>query len=1325
MTQDFGTGVSRVLDPSQRSINQVIWQQGKPPTDAELNFIQQMAEDWRATLLMRDVPSGWLGNEISSQDVYVTNSIWSNWFRFGQQRTGENRAIQWAVVNGWLIPVTGTGTGTPPGSPNDTDTWNKITLDPPPSNSGDSRTDFIFLEAWVAKVAPDPSTTNKPAASSIYRYGNVEGGYTYLTDDLQDPALGFETTQRVQVQYRIRVVTNMGGLSTYPDGFNPTYVKGRGTASSDTTFTFSNMRTELGDPGLWRAGDGTSNSLGTVDGYTYAIPLAVVFRRNSVAWDGDPGSNLNGGYNRNPTAVDRTGAATFSTTPTLASDIDDSATTLVLVSATDIPMPVSPATSVLIQVDDEIMSYSVISGTNVTVTRAQQGSIAEPHKAGAVITVLSGRPDGLYSDQVAKTDIFDLRHVVNPNGFDYETLLRRNLDAVLRGDSYANWKRSGAGPQGSFVFYQDKIGTAAATGITLLDSADNIRTIFSDAACLQRVEVALQGTGSPGPAADASKDWDLKITALNTASNEVTIPISQFQGTLGSDTDQVRFATEITGGIEIRLSDSETPMTQGVDYTVAPATPTYGEDLVITFAGAIPANTLPLNVANNPVANVSFHVMYGPGRGLSRRPDAVHSVSYLNPDAVVLCQNQNVPSNNVPQRVAWAPVWSAYTNINFNGNMLPTAAESFIDPGSKTIICTPFRRVGAFGYYWNAFDGSAVNPAGVGNQSVMPADTPSGAAKWTLTDPLELFGILGGSPTYTIVPRNLMPYRGAFRVPILNAATSEFYAGINFGVKATTLATDTQTNYLATALFSTWDFGSSVPLTYNTKLVWASKNFAGMRQYTEDKLAEDRQGLELPPFYGIARLIGVYEAQDYETNHGTSTQTNLLRQNFDGDTFWVETDIDGDPTFILNAEVIDLERSPNPIADFASGNYVIEAVIFGTDRGSFTPGSTCRLVLRPGHTGSVSQNDTDAPDLIVPGPLPYGEEVAINYSRNPYQGDAWGSQTSQLDVGRQVGPLLTSTIWQVTSNSLDEDNLTRPNQKPLEVLASVGFMTTLGTGRLAGQVSSTDNNFTQVGWEDYSNPSSAVTPRPKVEPEATDSTERTSVVLGTAYHGCTSRLPLGALFRDKDFRCGFTCGPNSDAGFPRQPLMFLKDETPGVSTDGGTQRTSVREQSELTLNISTTSSGQPGEVVVHVDGEQGNYALLTNFRTNRGGSAFVASGPYPGGILETNYIKAGNSNTKGAVLSGVAYLVRNAPTNVGAVEVSAGSELMMLVATRARRLPSIVTTLQVSLGTNGYAEGYAAADLYRVEGHPLVRDNVRLDVDPTTIELVRNPFANI
>src|SRR5690606_7961794 len=226
-------------------------------------------------------------------------------------------------------------------------------------------------------------TTNKPAYNAIWKYGNVEGGFSYLPDDSLDPRIGEITSERIQLQYRIRVVNGLVGLASHPSGFDPAVVKARGASPTDTHYTFQNMGKELGDPGLWRAGDGTQNALGTVDGYVYAIPIAAVFRRNSAPWVGDPFHNLNGAFNRNPTAVSREDITTFTTPATLATDISSTATSFTLVSADGIPLPKSPPNGnpVLIQIGDEMMTYEVITGTTVGgVVRGVYGSRAEFHK---------------------------------------------------------------------------------------------------------------------------------------------------------------------------------------------------------------------------------------------------------------------------------------------------------------------------------------------------------------------------------------------------------------------------------------------------------------------------------------------------------------------------------------------------------------------------------------------------------------------------------------------------------------------------------------------------------------------------------------------------------------------------------------------------------------------------------------------------------------------------------------------------------------------------------------------------------------------------------
>lgn len=1516
MVDKFGSGVSRVLDPKQAQFTQVIWQQNKPPTDSELNLMLQLDTDWRQQYILRNTPSGWLGNEVNSSKDFVTNATWSNWLQFGRQRSGEKRSIMWAVVNGWVIPVTGTKTGTPPGSPNNVDVINKVTLDPPPANSGDFRSDFVFLEVWQARVPSTPSTLNKPSASAIYRYGNVEGGYSYLSDDIQDPAIGFETTQRVQIQYRIRVVKGLIGLATYPDGFDPTTVKAQGAASAVTSYTFTNMRQELGDPGLWRAGDGTENALGTVDGYTYAVPLCVVFRRNSVAWAPDTSQNLNGGFNRNPTATDRTGFKTFATVPTLISTLSDTATTLSLASATDIPLPAAPASPVLIQVGDELMTYSAITGTTVSgLARGVNGTKAEAHPPGTQVKVLSGRPDGLFSDQIASTDVLDLRHVVNPNGFDYTSLLQSNLDKLLRGQLRAGWKRSGGGPQGVFVTYQDRISASASgLGVTKVDAPDNIRMIYSDAPVQQKIEVICTprtAIVTPPDEQTVNPTWSLTLNAVTTrqaaanvwsaetsdnddTGDRIKITVAQFKNTVpGSDGDQVRLLNEVPaegttgvstgntvftatglmanvrpgdllvvftgaakgtytvassttntvtvdrnipaatpvtfvvrkgrGSLEIRVDGDEGPLPQH-RFKITPSNPTPSSDITVQFVGAGTPFPLPTTYA----VNITAHIQYGGGRGISRRPDSLHSILLTNPNADLMVQQYGVTSSLLPSlRASWALLWSKYRSGVYK-NLLPVTAEAYADLGSKTVILSPFRRVTFPNTH--AVDGTSANPyaaavttgtTGTSNgspvftdssanfsgagvvigdvliiqaglaagiyrvtaapgtttltvdrtiptstgttyavrkaQGVMPLNKLDGTTvKWTTTDPLGLFSGTTDPQTdrknfYASVPRHLVPGWGAVHVPILPNNGTTFHNGINYMLQAreglNTGVNDpdhnrTFVNYvngtLSYAAMSTGNFSgvSTIPATYNATFTFGGNIYAGLRFFT-DQRGLGRKGLELPPFYGIARLFAVYEASDYKTNGSAfnpSTRSatgagakNLLKQDFRGPTFWIEIDDDGDSTFILNADVLDLTKSPTPIASFESAHYVIEASLFGFDRGSFDLGKPFRLVLsrnRPtdtahANTGDRTTNVTNAmpgPVAIVPAPMLASDTALVNYSRTPYQGDPWGSQTSYVDVGYSPGPLSSAVAYQVISSVLDLTALTRPNQKPLEVLASTGFITTLGTGRLAGDiVPANAYDFRNVGYEDPADypPTSGVAARPDILVGAL--TTNSDVEVNPDYLGCTERLPLGALFKDKDFRGG------RFSNIEASPFVYINTTGTGLGS-ASLAKTTTLEQTEVAISPASLSPGLPGDSLVHVDGEAGNYALLTNFRTHRGGSVFVGGGDRPGGEVYATYGNVQGTDRGTRLLVGRAFLVRNAVTAVGINEASAGDELMMLIVTTASELDSTGKTAEVLIGTNGTLEGYSAADLYRIEGHPLVANHVRYDVDPSSVVLTNRSF---
>lgn len=1436
MAEYFGPGVSRVLSPKATNFTTALWQQGKPPLDSELNLLQQISQEWDRCIVMRGVPSGWLGNGLNAANVYQTDPNRSNWFQFGNQRTEEQQSFCWAVVNGWLIPIVGTQTGSPPGAPNDSDIWNKILLDPPPGNSGDFRIDYVFLEVWQARIPPNPSATNKPSATAIWRYGNVEGGMSFIADDLKDPAIGFETTQRVQLQYRVRVVKGLIGLTNNADGFDPTTVKAQGAASGPTSYIFENMRSVLGDPGLWRAGDGTQNALGTVDGYSYAIPICAVFRRNAVPWNGDPSQNLNGSFNRNPIAVDRTGTKTFTAVPVLAADISATAMSLTLVSNAGIPLPLTPATPVAVRIGDEILRYSSITGTTMSIfERGSLGTRAEAHVHGATIEVLPLRPDSLFADQIARTDILDLRHVVNPNGWDYQALLQENLDKLLRGDLRTTWKYSGAGPQGPFVLYQDSIGNVTPSlGVTQIDAPNNFRQVFSDSSVVQTVQAIVKATSDTVPA-NISVAWTLGTTIEHTVratSNEfnpgdtIRIGISQFRAGLSSaDRDQIRF---LSNNIEISIDGFGVLPSSA--YTVTPVNPDWSDDLLIVFGSSFPTHL------QNQLY-IKFDLLYGSGRGLSRMPRAIHSVAYYNPGSDLMLQHTMLPSGNYPTRAAWTTLWSKNLKTTYYG-FLPVTAETYADIGSKTVVLTPFRRV-VMPTEFRTLDGNSMWTSGTpwrtGTQgltsltswvntitdttvdftagpivtagmrisfgsrsyailavttntltldriappmaSVSAYSIYSGAGlmpllkidgvtpKWNTTDPLNLFSgttysVAAKANIYVTLPRHMVPSWGEVRLPIQHKDpdVGTFNEGVNYIVLSKKGASPTaaESNYVAYtngthsfAIFTTWNFNPpEVQATYNTAITYGAFQMAGMRHFNDTvdpsrptSRGLGRKGLELPPFYGIARLFSVYEAQDYKLNGSSYDEDtreyvgggaqNLLRQDFDGPLFWVELDDDGDSTFILNADAIDLSRSPNPISSFDTGHFVIEASIFGFDRGSFDGTTEFRLVLTRERTQANNAVDRTlnvgwsaatitGPVCVLPAVPDASEHVLITYSRTPYQGDVWGSQTNGSDTGYYPGSLTTAMAYQLVSTSLDQNNLTRPNEKPLEVLASLDFATTLGSGRWSGPENSSDV-YHNVGTEDPTMfpPTAIGSPRPKLVFPALDTDEGEAIA--TEYLGATANLPLGALFRDKDFKGGFIgTGPSDSV-----ELMFGQTKYPAYK-GFGFGRQQQYEQSQLALNTVSASSGLVGDYLVHVDGNHGNYSLLTNFRTHRGGSLYSARGAYTGGDFWCSLGKATAIGSYTNVLLGKAMLVRNGVTHVGAYETSAGSELMLLVATTVVRMSVGGTTdLEVVIGTNGTGEGVSAADLYRLEGHPLELDRTRFEFDPSAIQLTESRLVRI
>lgn len=489
-----GTTVSRYLSPDGRAWAGVLFQSGKPVLDAELQLEQDAAQNLTNRVQAAYMPSGWIrpqGSSNLSDYVIIPPAL-------GVNILGLRAAT--VMVAGYPVQFEYANTGFPG--------LNRILLDAPPILGGAppdvKRTDFVFLEVWLALVAPSPRATgtvlvlpalpapgdtvvlngtpltavvgapgvnqftigadefttaaniasaindplnffpfvsassggtdtvtikaavtgavgnaitlsttggamvpsgatlaggadrpNKPTQDTVYRNGCVQApAPVNPPDDLADPVIDAETTQRVQLQWRIRTTgqTEAVNFKTQPFGFENVNITAQGAQAAPVvgyTFVPADGASVVGgssalayrqiDAGLWVAGDGTSGSataLGTADGFVYAVPLAMVFRRNNdVAGVGfDPLNNTNGA-----------------------------------------------------------LPYGHGLFTNPSL----------PGGVGNVPANVSDRPDGLFADAIVIGDVLDLRRSVSPTGIDLATELGRQVQALLDGKNNT-WAVDGA-----------------------------------------------------------------------------------------------------------------------------------------------------------------------------------------------------------------------------------------------------------------------------------------------------------------------------------------------------------------------------------------------------------------------------------------------------------------------------------------------------------------------------------------------------------------------------------------------------------------------------------------------------------------------------------------------------------------------------------------------------------------------------------------------------------------------------------------------------------------------------------------------------------------
>jgi len=264
------------------SWDQIVVNADKPLVDWELNVAGEINSLALQRFISSTIPSSFTDMDADDYIMYAASVGNENKFQLLARNV---------VMNGKLIRFAYSGSTTE---------TNVIELPAAPASG--TRYDLVVLEMWIVEIKPQTvSSDYKSPTGKIFRLGNVKTDDTInLTDDILDPTIATQTTNRVQIQYRYRVVTDID-IETYQNGIDDgthmtvntvSYYGGSGIDGSTVAgYLYSEHPT---DNGLWMAGSNDAmgvNDIGSLDGMMYAMPICVVSRRNITAWDKSTNTN--------------------------------------------------------------------------------------------------------------------------------------------------------------------------------------------------------------------------------------------------------------------------------------------------------------------------------------------------------------------------------------------------------------------------------------------------------------------------------------------------------------------------------------------------------------------------------------------------------------------------------------------------------------------------------------------------------------------------------------------------------------------------------------------------------------------------------------------------------------------------------------------------------------------------------------------------------------------------------------------------------------------------------------------------------------------------
>lgn len=554
---------------------------------------------------------------------------------------------------------------------------------------------------------------NKPSQSTVYRHGNVASPLAVaLPDELVDPVLNAESAQRIQIQYRVRVFSALTptGVNpkTQPDGFSNANILAQGaTAAPVATYPFvrADAATVSGnssaaaygfeDGGLWVAGNGTQASAFALGTVDgFVYAIPIGF----VFRRND--ATLTGGFNPSANA-------------------------------------------------NGALPYGHAAGF--------PNSNLNPSGPYAIASTRSDRPDGLFADMIAATDLLDLRRHVAPPGFDFVSELKYQTQSLLD-KATATWQvdgsdwttiGNGSGDQSTSPLLCDEIGrTAGAGGIppasgttsrgSTIRNYDHIARRFGSQSVVERVvfEVLPAGvypTGITVVKAGASvASWcegDEISILFSTASglNPTTLQTWLTPAIGGANVASFwPTGTKVTDVLSVYHDDGHdvTPIDQRVQLASVTG---IGTDLIQLVLDANPSIVNDGGTAaDHPVVDdpaldngsvrrlfIELEITYPTGAGLTQTPDSipVPSVASGYPGYNAGPIVENSPAQRPPEMLAaWIPnpkFREGYREVRLESKTAPagtTVADSLVTRTSTTVY--PPRR-----FYADSMVANGVAPA--------------------------------------------------------------------------------------------------------------------------------------------------------------------------------------------------------------------------------------------------------------------------------------------------------------------------------------------------------------------------------------------------------------------------------------------------------------------------------------------------------------------------------------------------------------------------------------------------------------------------------------